>query len=271
MGTPSYMAPEQADGEADRPARGCVLAGRHAVRVLDRPAAVQGRDAAGNHAAGAADRAGATALLNPKVPRDLETICLKCLQKEPVNRYARAAALADDLRRFRSDEPIGGASSRPGRAGLEVGPAAAGGGGAAGGQRAGGRGVARHHQHCRRSGFTASSHDLIEQRDRANKEAEKVRIAGEEVHAEGARRAQRRGTSPGEGKGVRDQAEKAENRLLDGLLRPIGHNWNPQLDPAEKQALAEVVDLDARLRCASCNADWKRPQRQNASVAGSFP
>ena len=44
--------------------------------------------------------------LLPRMPRDLETICLKALQKDPARRYADVAALAEDLRRFRAGEPI---------------------------------------------------------------------------------------------------------------------------------------------------------------------
>jgi serine/threonine protein kinase/Tfp pilus assembly protein PilF len=109
IGTPVYMAPEQARGTsrdvgaaADIYSLGAILyemlAGRPPFLPEESDTSIMVRVATENPVSPAWHR--------PGVPRDLETICLKCLAKEPGERYASAAAVADDLQLFLDDRPI---------------------------------------------------------------------------------------------------------------------------------------------------------------------
>jgi serine/threonine protein kinase/predicted Zn-dependent protease len=108
IGTPSFMAPEQADGRTDEVgpgvdiyALGVILYELLTGRVPFQAATVHETLELVRTAEPAPLRQ-----LQPHLPRDLQTICLKCLAKEPGNRYATALALAEDLRRFLAAEPI---------------------------------------------------------------------------------------------------------------------------------------------------------------------
>lgn len=117
LGTPSYMAPEQAEGKkeligpaTDVHALGAILyellAGRPPFRAstpLETLRLVVGQEPTppSRH--------------RPDVPRELEAICLKCLEKKPNDRYATALALADDLRRYLNGQSVSARPAGPAR------------------------------------------------------------------------------------------------------------------------------------------------------------
>ena len=108
LGTPSYMAPEQAVGnnarcqQRDR----CLWTWRSALPTAHRPSAFCWRNNIRNDQVALDTEPRQPRLLNPKIDRDLSTICLKCLEKDPKRRYSSALALAEDLEHWLKHEPI---------------------------------------------------------------------------------------------------------------------------------------------------------------------
>jgi tRNA A-37 threonylcarbamoyl transferase component Bud32 len=107
-GTPSYMAPEQVLGDrgAQGPAVDVYALGAVLYETLTGRAPFLADNPLDTMQLVVSQAPVPPRQWQPKTPRDLETICLKCLAKEPRRRYATALELADDLRRFLAHEPI---------------------------------------------------------------------------------------------------------------------------------------------------------------------
>ncbi|HQR44180.1 MAG TPA: protein kinase, partial [Gemmatales bacterium] len=223
MGSPSYMAPEQASGDAsllgptvDVYALGAILYELLTGRPPFRASTAWDTIMQVLH-----DEPVPPTRLMPRLPKDIDTICLKCLSKDPKKRYASVAELDADVQRFLSDEPIHArpvawwertwkaAKRRPTLAGLVVTALAA---------------IA-----VIIALISTNNARLQEERDNAQSERDKAKVAQRKAEDE-QRKAQKR-------------LEKAVEAVEKLLTRTASENWarRPELQDERKKLLEEAV------------------------------
>ena len=106
LGTPGYMPPEQAEGQSTSTAADIYSMGAILYATLTGQAPFSGGSQLETILQVLGEEVVPPRKINRNIPRDLETICLKCLEKAPEQRYASAADLRADLERFLAGEPI---------------------------------------------------------------------------------------------------------------------------------------------------------------------